>query len=63
MNSDAALDHSNRLNAEGNTAVLQGTAVAHAHGGTQAKAEGLETQHYPWLHSELKARGVYGILS
>lgn len=35
--------------------MLQGMAVAHAHGGTQAKAEGLETQHYPWLHGELKA--------
>lgn len=33
--------------------VLQGT-VAHAHGGTQAKAEGLEAQHYPWIHGELK---------
>lgn len=42
VNSAAALDLSDSRNAEGDTAVLQGT-VAHAHGGTQAKAEGLET--------------------
>lgn len=54
VNSAAALDLSNSRNAEGDTAVLQGT-VAHARGGTQAKAEGLEAQRYPWLHGELKA--------
>lgn len=54
VNSAAALDLSNRRNAEGNTAVLQGM-VAHTHGGIQAKAERLEAQHYPWLHGEVKA--------
>lgn len=42
VNSAAALDLSDSRNAEGDTVVLQGM-VAHAHGGTQAKAEGLET--------------------